>query len=54
MKRYRNKVTGAIIAVTSKISGENWEEVKEQGEEKKSSPPARKRTAGKARGKQDG
>ena len=52
MKRYRNKITGAMIVVTSDISGENWEEIKGSGEEKSSSP-ARKRTTRKTKGNQD-
>ena len=45
MMKYRNKKTGAVVDVSSKIFGENWEKM-EEGKESSSSPtptPARKR-----------
>lgn len=47
--KYRNKRTGAVVDVRSKISGRDWEKV----EEVKKSSSARG-GSGKARGKQDG
>ena len=46
--KYRNKRTGAIIDVKSRIFGRDWERL----EETKKVSPAR-RSSGKARGKQD-
>lgn len=37
--RYRNRVTSAVIDVSSKISGKNWEEIEEV---KTSSNPPKK------------
>ena len=45
MMKYRNKKTGAVVDVNSKISGENWEKM-EEGKESQTSPsPTRKRAA---------
>lgn len=53
--KYRNKRTGAVIEVNSKVSGENWEEVTEQGETaEKPSSSVRKKATRKEKGKQDG
>ena len=35
--KYRNKVTGATFETNFKISGENWEQVKEKAKPKKES-----------------
>lgn len=52
--KYRNKRTGAVIVVNSKVSGENWEEVTEQGKTAEKPSPVRKKAARKEKGKQDG
>lgn len=45
MMKYRNKKTGAVVDVNSKISGKNWEKM-EEGKESQTSPsPTRKRAA---------
>ena len=52
--KYRNKRTGAVIEVSSVISGENWEQVKGKSGKGENSSPTSKRTARKAKERQDG
>ena len=43
--KYRNKKTGAVVDVSSKISGENWEKLEEEKTSSSSPTPTRKRAA---------
>lgn len=44
MMKYRNKKTGAVVDVSSKISGENWEKMEEGKALSPSPTPARKKS----------
>lgn len=54
MMKYRNKRTGVVIDVSSVISGAEWEGIKGSGGGEKSSPPGKRTTTRKTKGKQNG
>ena len=44
MARYLNKITGAVIECSSKISGGDWSEIKEDKKLPRKKAPAKKKS----------